>query len=43
MKYMGGWTYDDLMNCPARLVDAIHAEMQAEAEERRRSAANRKR
>lgn len=38
MKWMGGWTVDDLLDCPEELVDAIYAEMQAEAEANRRAA-----
>lgn len=41
MKWMGGWSYDDLMACPAEVVDAIHAEMLAEAEANRRASRKR--
>lgn len=37
MKWMGGWSYDDFLDCPEEFLDAIQAEMQAEAEANRRA------
>lgn len=36
MKWMS-WSWADLEDCPADLLPAIHAEMQAEAEANRRA------
>ncbi len=32
MKWMGGWSYQDLCQCPDRIVQAIIARMNEEAD-----------